>query len=125
MIERLTRREKNQIWATIPADDDELMGMLFERLAAYEDTNRTPAEITDIAKVKAEGRQWISVTERLPEHSGLVLTYYNCGTCDVSFIHNGKWYGDCDDGRVTHWMPLPEPPKAAEAEKERAENEKI
>jgi hypothetical protein len=86
-------------------------------LAAYEDTNLTPAEITDLARAKEEGR-WIPVTERLPEHSGLVLAYYNCGTCDVSFIHNRKWYGDCDDGRVTHWMSLPELPKeAAEAER--------
>ena len=67
--------------------------------------------------------EWISVKDRLPEESGLYLTYG-----DIEFVpdhndqpntykgikirvflreyHNLEW-----DWRVTHWMPLPEPPK--------------
>jgi hypothetical protein len=78
-----------------------------DRLAAYEETGKTPDEIADMMR-------WISVEERLPEHSGLVLAYYDCGTCDVTFHrYGGGWYGDCEDGHVTHWMPLPQPPKEA------------
>lgn len=67
---------------------------------------------------------WISVKERLPEHSEIVLV------CDARIAETpyvGIWTleedvegADCwnDEGgwwralsEVTHWMPLPEPPK--------------
>lgn len=55
--------------------------------------------------------EWISVKDRLPEKSGYYLiwtehSYYLIGFFS-SNIDNGKW--DWID--VTHWMPLPEPPK--------------
>ena len=66
---------------------------------------------------------WIPVKERLPEKSGNYLTAFEDGTVMAvnEFMHprdwltkegrkanpNGKWYW----GGVTHWMPLPEPPK--------------
>ena len=61
--------------------------------------------------------KWIPVTERLPEKNTSVLVYYKHGRnifwydekdgfCDID------QYGmNCPDGTVTHWMPLPEPPK--------------
>lgn len=75
--------------------------------------------------------QWISVKERMPEKSCQVLCYSESGeifnaeydsNIDVAF-QIGFWdqyyddtlgfYGEdwnpCDT--VTHWMPLPEPPK--------------
>ncbi len=84
------------------------------------------------------GVGWIPVTERLPEKSG---TYIVC--CDDSWCSYGEgiWYssgvvvcalvdvgvngGICWEwyegsviydleGIVTHWMPLPEPPKEGE-----------
>ena len=60
--------------------------------------------------------KWIPVTERLPAKYKDVLTYRLSG-CDVDCCidtKSGKWFGDaicCYD--VTHWMPLPEPPKVA------------
>lgn len=63
-------------------------------------------------------QQWISVEERLPEPFVSVLGY--CPECDpLPPVHEvymngfGLWcsaqvYGM---GEVTHWMPLPEPPK--------------
>ena len=66
--------------------------------------------------------KWISVEERLPE-------MYEDGSADIvlvtdgQFIHmaaysNEKWYfAECGEMKepmfykVTHWMPLPEPPK--------------
>ena len=63
------------------------------------------------------GHKWIPVTERLPEKNTSVLVYYKHGR--NIFWYDGK-DGFCDideygmnvpDNTVTHWMPLPEPPK--------------
>lgn len=67
---------------------------------------------------------WISVEDRLPERDGKYL-------CRYGFVHEGKirgkkytsiigycatnpnshWLTLFTDMRVTHWMPLPEPPE--------------
>ena len=57
---------------------------------------------------------WISVEERLP---GLEdLFFYHDGTIDKgAFYPEQNVFSDYTDdypiGEVTHWMPLPEPPK--------------
>lgn len=71
--------------------------------------------------------EWISVEDRLPpemtyelwrlhyDHGGALVLFMNdLQQVDVGFLYNGIWQdGDnecwCDD--ITHWMPLPEPPK--------------
>jgi len=54
-------------------------------------------------------RRWIPVSERLPEDGRTILTYTIGGNIEVflydSSTYQPVWYG------VTHWMPLPEPPK--------------
>jgi len=59
--------------------------------------------------------KWISVEEGLPESYVNVLVYYDDdGLYRVdTMIHNGKkWiYQWTNKFTVTHWMPLPEPPK--------------
>lgn len=61
------------------------------------------------------GLEWISVQERLPEQFQSVLSYRgNKVLFEVDFIdEQGKWYSQCkySTTKVTHWMPLPEPPK--------------
>lgn len=60
---------------------------------------------------------WISVEDRLPEEGTRVLIYrkdgemtvdYRINICDSYWI----WCGLTDEEmqRITHWMPLPEPP---------------
>lgn len=64
-------------------------------------------------------QQWIPVTERLPERNGeyLVCTlhdfYKNTKVAKASFKRSsGGFYGNGGHwSNVTHWMPLPEPPK--------------
>ena len=60
-----------------------------------------------------ERNQWIPVTERLPERN------YNClvaddGTIVYGYMNfTGEWM-DCLGDKlkyVSHWMPLPQPPK--------------
>lgn len=70
--------------------------------------------------------KWIPVSERLPDKSGKYLV--RCELWGWGKLFN-QWTGLCffwdetrqfiDDGgpvmgKVTHWMPLPEPPKEGE-----------
>ena len=59
---------------------------------------------------------WIRVKDRLPENDNPVLTWESQGFAYVdNYRKEEKWrkwqIGDCYGGIITHWMPLPEPPK--------------
>ena len=79
-------------------------------------------------------REWISVEDKLPEESGCYLVVYRDkynGSISIAFdmyvkCNLGEWWESefaCDitkqflratrlqEQEVTHWMPLPEPPK--------------
>jgi uncharacterized protein YaeQ len=64
---------------------------------------------------------WISVRTRLPDRNTNVLAWIKCGTSEYVFIETAS--GDPSEcsgwkhynkDQVTHWMPLPEPPKEKE-----------
>lgn len=57
--------------------------------------------------------EWISVEERLPKESGWCLANIITpfGLDFMSLSHYSKGYGWNSRDTVTHWMPLPEPPK--------------
>ena len=61
-------------------------------------------------------QKWISVDDRLPE-SGKegVLIALRWGMVDIGWYEEGQWssefVNEYEDGEVTHWMPLPQPPK--------------
>ncbi len=68
--------------------------------------------------------EWISVKERLPEVGNMVLIFYDGQPVIAMFRkseHCSGWFEGychmCEDSEtyylddVTHWMPLPEPPK--------------
>lgn len=60
-------------------------------------------------------QEWISVKDRLPERFVYVLVMTDFGEAAVARIKgNGYWYIGWDNDQyagITHWMPLPEPPK--------------
>ena len=82
------------------------------------------------AELRARVQERISVEDRLPEESGLYITF-GCTAVPVRWLHNfdkdmgkfGVWWDYDTDGKkhpryrfieaedITHWMPLPEPPK--------------
>lgn len=69
------------------------------------------ALVTKLAGDAAVERDWISVEDRLPEPGVDVLAAYrdrhiNMGTAGDDWLEE-----DIEDGDITHWMPLPEPPK--------------
>lgn len=62
---------------------------------------------------------WISVEDRLPEPLEYVLVYMPgekpFQTVREAYLgQSGRWFAgfyDRDQSEVTHWMPMPEPPK--------------
>ena len=62
-------------------------------------------------------QEWIPVTERLPENICPVLVVLEgISTAFNGWYHDGKWWTVGAGTRpftqkVTHWMPLPQPPK--------------
>ena len=58
--------------------------------------------------------EWISVEDRLPEKIKPVIVNVNSGGVHTSRYHpiEKRWI-DYDEF-ITHWMPLPEPPKDIE-----------
>lgn len=68
-------------------------------------------------QLEAQVPKWISVEERLPDDDRDVLVCVNGNTIDTgycTFGHGGNRYWTtyaAIRNNVTHWMPLPEPPK--------------
>ena len=63
-------------------------------------------------------QEWISVDDRLPEPGKQVIIYSRCDFCESAFHIGipGKWrvtwnHEMLDADSVTHWMPIPQPPK--------------
>lgn len=63
-------------------------------------------------------QEWVSVKDRLPEESGIYIVTANDGHAQrVSFVQwqkkNRMWNltGARSYWRVTHWQPMPQPPK--------------
>lgn len=85
------------------------------RFDAWENTDRIADHLI------ANGvtiQQWIPVTERLPEEWVAVLVWSEYGFCEVAVYLGipGKWrvtwnHAMLEVDSITHWMPLPEPPK--------------
>ena len=63
-------------------------------------------------------QEWISVDERLPEEKVNCIVHYKHAYCDnddywaigICFYDGEKFQMDWSY-KVTHWMPLPQPPK--------------
>ncbi len=58
-------------------------------------------------------QEWISVDDRLPEEKQRVLVRCKTIGTTVGWRLWGTWMTDLGDGgsEVTHWMPMPQPPK--------------
>lgn len=77
-----------------------------------EDKPKTNAGVT--------AQEWISVEDRLPEEKVNCIVHYKHAYCDnddywaigICFYDGEKFQMDWSY-KVTHWMPLPKPPKGA------------
>lgn len=71
-------------------------------------------------------QQWVSVKDRLPERTLRPNRFlvscrdprFHTTVVDSMRFSNGVWYYDGApiEREVTHWMPLPEPPKEGDGE---------
>ena len=61
-------------------------------------------------------QRWIPVTKRLPELFKTVLVYDSTAKSVESayMTRHKEWIGVVINHNITHWMPLPEPPKEGE-----------
>ena len=92
-----------------------------EKVAAYGEVPVTVGQIAD--HLIANGviiQKWIPVTERLPDTGCMYIVtvekLYGITYSDVAYFDalSKKWgtnthHYSCD--KVTHWMPIPKPPK--------------
>ena len=86
--------------------------------------NRMIALLTAIDALEQDNG-WISVKDRRPEPNTWIMVYIKYpspvfelerGIQKMSGIKEVFYYGEgfyCDFGTITHWRPLPEPPKSA------------
>lgn len=89
-----------------------VLGNIVDRLAAYEDTGLIPEE--------AQQMRWIPVEERLPKpQENPVIACDYTGVCLAWYSPTMGWqYRTGLSGvDITHWMPLPQPPKEEAYEK--------
>ena len=63
-------------------------------------------------------QEWISVKDRLPEIGRSVIAYNAPAKCAAEAMYKGegrflqfRWSARLQEHEVTHWMPLPQPPK--------------
>lgn len=66
------------------------------------------------AEKEAKKPKWISVKDRLPENMEFVfVSNADCKSVNRGFavFRDGEWHSPIDN--ISHWMPLPEPPKEA------------
>lgn len=99
-----------------------------EAIRAYASATDNETLAEDIYNWVGKGepvQEWISVDERLPENDVMVIGYTPCdGFMFVGYYHEEKKYDrkvwriitamrstKVITKKVTHWMPLPHPPK--------------
>lgn len=95
-----------------------------EALRAYAEATDNKTLADDIYNWVGNGvtlKKWIPVSERLPEDWENVLVFSKYGFCETAVYLGipGKWrvtwnHEFLEENSVTHWMPLPEPPKECE-----------
>lgn len=67
-----------------------------------------------IQQLEAQVPRWISVKKRLPEDTGkyIVCTTKGSVYCTRFIVHSWRRDFQTDiNTHITHWMPMPEPPK--------------
>ena len=69
-------------------------------------------------------QEWVSINDRLPEEKVNCIVHYQHAYCDnddywaIGFcFYDGEKFQVNPAYKVTHWMPVPQPPKGEEDKK--------
>ena len=99
----------------------ELLDVLMKAADAIEELQKAVLRLEDESGILDELPMyqqpvgWIPVAERLPDERKWVLCQCRAKIRMVLRLQNGYWHQDSQhefmSGFVTHWMPLPGPPK--------------
>ena len=131
MYDELVKRLKDAakmseaIAVLLPHSEGNATAKLYNEAAdAIEELSKLNAEITKRElKLRMSKPRWIPVTERLPKEKEIYWCYTNMGImCECRWTNNIWGLGESDKWgwnimdvpqyqKVTHWMPLPTPPK--------------
>ena len=72
--------------------------------------------IETLISSRADG--WVRVEDGLPDEGVPVLVFMSYGKTDVCHLRGNYWVQSVrpehSNGSVTHWQPLPQPPKTAQ-----------
>ena len=72
---------------------------------------RSAVRNPDVIPTLTPPNEWVSVNKRLPEKRKEVLVHYGNGSIGIDWINSiQRFVFDELYGRVTHWLPIPEPP---------------
>ena len=101
----------------MPNTREKLIELLWD---AYELVNNELPTMEMVAdRLIANGvtvNEWISVKDRLPKKRTFVLGVTDEFVCECIMLDDERfWMANTEEGdgevEVTHWMPLPQPPK--------------
>ena len=105
------------------------MSEYIEREALLKDIGDNPSPIYKALRIVVKNQptadaseimrgEWISVNDRLPERGKRVLVYSEYMRNSENGGISVNWGWMCHKRRtdITHWMPLPEPPKGVKNE---------
>ena len=101
-------------------DESTCIGVLFKHCI-----DQIERDQKEIAELREKVPQWISVEDRMPdtvpcdagtEYSEAVVVWTNGNKAMIAVWDGIDWICPCDfweawGEEITHWMPLPEPPK--------------
>lgn len=110
------------LWSAVTDDPNQPWRMMFSVacfIQVWDRAFNTPTEPTKVEECAG----WISCAERMPEKSGEYLCWFGAnkvaiGPAIVTYVDEWKAFGRLVSlekyPNITHWMPLPEPPKVEE-----------
>ena len=110
--------------------NEEAIDRIREHMAIHKLNEPRAVKITEalnmaIEALKAEQPKWIPVSERLPKKEDIpydcLVTLEHGVVCEATFLDmDAPYHKWCANTgwlyHVTHWMPMPKPPKEGEQE---------
>ena len=95
---------------------EKLVELIFDSLCRHIDKSCKLAEniADDLISHGVTVQEWISVNDRLPEQGEEAICIAADGDMMIGKYTEWGWMFPCYFEELTHWMPIPQPPKEVE-----------